>query len=288
MFTITKKLLNMPTLGLVRQEIDAFLDEEKIKRQQFYEDISEKDKAEFINGQVIMHSPVRKWHHNAAFNLSILLKLHVARFSLGFVGYEKIMVEFSRNSYEPDVCYFNQEKSDKFIDEQMIFPVPDFVVEVLSKTTEAIDRNIKFKDYASHGVGEYWIVSPKKKVIEKYICENAKYKLVEIYTKNDAISSEVVPGFEIAVNLLFDEQAFNKFTEKDKVQVIELKKEMLQYRANIEERDKLLQERLKTIEEKDKTIEEKDKMIDEKTKTIEEKDKTIARLLSEIEKQKKL
>ncbi len=43
---------------------------------------------------------------------------------------------------------------------QSKFPAPDLIVEVLSESTEANDRGIKFEDYAAHGVVEYWIVDP--------------------------------------------------------------------------------------------------------------------------------
>ncbi len=258
MLTITQRLTKFPSLGLIRREIDQFMDEEEIRRKQFYEQITEDDKAEFINGQIIMHSPVRNIHSTVSFRLAWLLGNYVSPNDLGFIGHEKIMVEFTRNSYEPDICFFKPEKAKKFTEEQMIHPVPDFIVEVLSKSTESIDRNIKFKDYASHGVGEYWIILPKKKVIEKYICKNFKYELAGIFTRNDVITSEVVKGFEIEVNLVFDKEALDKFIAKDKVR----------------------------IEEMEKSIEEKDKTIVEKDKAIEEKDKAIERLKQEIEKLK--
>jgi len=216
MHSITKKLLKRPDLELIRQEIDKFLDDEKLKRQKFYNQINEKDKAEFINGKIILHSPEKKRHLDASFNLGSLIKLHINRYSLGWVGHEKIMVEFTRNSYEPDICFFNQDKAKHFAEDQLIFPIPDFIVEVLSKKTASIDRKIKFNDYASHGVGEYWIISPVKKFIKKYICKNFSYELEGCYYMGNKIASEVITGFEIDVDVIFDEQAYQRFTEQGK------------------------------------------------------------------------
>lgn len=42
------------------------------------------------------------------------LTLYVRKNALGFVGYEKIMISLSRNDYEPDICFFNKEKSIEF------------------------------------------------------------------------------------------------------------------------------------------------------------------------------
>lgn len=46
------------------------------------------------------------------------------------------------------------------------FSAPDLVVEAIAKSTERIDRDIKFEDYAA--VQEYWIVDPPKQLIEQY------------------------------------------------------------------------------------------------------------------------
>ena len=100
-------------------------------------------KAEFINGKIIIHSPVKKFHNEISGNLYNILKTFVVEHGLGFVGIEKILVRFTRNDYEPDLCFFNKEKAKKLKKEQSLFPVPDMIVEVLSKGTEARDRGVK-------------------------------------------------------------------------------------------------------------------------------------------------
>jgi len=80
---------------------------------------------------------------------------YVLRHDLGFVGHEKVMISLSRNDYEPDICYFNKEETRQFTPNQMRFPAPDFVVEVLSDRKAANDRGVKFEDYAAHGIVEY-------------------------------------------------------------------------------------------------------------------------------------
>jgi len=266
MLTITQRLTRLPSLGLTRQQIDNFMDDEEIRRQQFYDKITENDKAEFINGQIIMHSPVKDIHATVSFRLATLLEDYVSVKRLGLVGHEKRMVRFTRNDYEPDIVFFHPAKSVLFTKKQMLFPPPDFIVEVLSESTEYIDRNVKFHDYAAHSVSEYWMISTEKNEIEKYVCKNKKYKLAGVYTINDVITSKVISGFEIDVNILFNDKAYNEFKERDKVMIEKLS-------------DKLL--------EKDKTIEEKDKTIEEKDNALEENQKLIERLKQEIENLKK-
>ena len=165
---------------------------------------SDEEKSEFINGEVIVHSPVKMRHNLASHNLSILLSTYVRKHGLGFVGHEKILVALTRNDYEPDVCFFSVENARTFQPDQMIFPAPDFVAEVLSPSTEGADRGVKFEDYAAHGVGEYWIVDPEAERLEQYLLEGESYQLA-FKAGNGTVTSLVVAGFTVPVRALFDE-----------------------------------------------------------------------------------
>ncbi len=100
-------------------------------------------KAEFINGEIIIHSPVKRGHLRCSGNLFKLLDTYVAINNLGETSYDKGMIALTRNDYEPDICFWRNEKAAHFTDETMLHPAPDFVVEVLSKKTAKIDRTIK-------------------------------------------------------------------------------------------------------------------------------------------------
>lgn len=89
----------------------------------------------------------------------------------------------------------------------MQFPAPDLVIEVLSKSTEKIDRGIKFDDYAAHAVQEYWIIDPRKQVIEQYILDPdvQAFRLENTLKIQYEIESKAVAGFRIPVLAVFNE-----------------------------------------------------------------------------------
>ena len=201
-------LLDSPRLPFIARKIDAVLAVETQRRREFYAAISESDKAEFINGEVIFHSPVKLRHNVVAKRLLVLLDTFVMIHDLGFVGYEKIMVSLTRNDYEPDICYFNQTKSAEFRPDQMRFPAPDMIVEVVSESTEHNDCGVKFDDYAAHGVQEYWIIDPETETLEQYRLpeDGDSYQLV-IKAMTGQVNSFAVPGFDIPVRAIFDPAA---------------------------------------------------------------------------------
>ena len=166
--TRVAELLEAPDAKLVIERAQAILADESKRRRAFREWLCDDVKAEFINGEVIMHSPVKRRHLDATQNLLTLLRVFVHLHDLGAVDSEKALVGLTRNDYEPDICFWNSETARSFQDDQMEHPAPDLIVEILSKSTTGRDRGVKFEDYAAHGVLEYWIIDPVRKSVEQY------------------------------------------------------------------------------------------------------------------------
>lgn len=201
---IINQILELPSAPKLLEKAKIVLENEKIKRKQFYADIDDDLKAEFINGEVIIHSPVKKEHTYSTYFITQLLRNYVHINQLGYVGYEKVLSAFTRNDYEPDVVFFNTEKSKNFKKGMWKFPIPDLIVEVLSKSTEHRDRNLKFSDYESHGVTEYWIVDAEKETVEQYLLQKNKFVL-HFKAHKGTVESKAIKGFTADIKAFFDE-----------------------------------------------------------------------------------
>lgn len=199
-----EQALQMPDVAIFAQKLESALKAEQKKRRHFYEIVEENKKMEFINGEIIFHSPVKLQHNRATTLLAKLLDTFVIKHKLGLVGVEKLLISLTRNDYEPDICYFGNKKAISLKRRQMQFPAPDFVVEVLSDSTEKNDRETKFQDYAAHGVEEYWIVDAEKETIEQYFLQNERYELL-LKSNSGEITSVVLTEFKIPIRSVFDE-----------------------------------------------------------------------------------
>lgn len=203
-----EKIMASPNAPQQLDALYAAMQNEKKRRHDFREWITPAIKAEFINGEVILHSPVKKRHFSVTDLLSRLLSIYGSIKKLGRVATEKAMIALTRNDYEPDLVFFSKEKYDTFTEDQMLFPAPDFVVEILSKKTASKDRGIKKQDYAAHGIQEYWIIDPIRQRIEQYILfepTDKTYSPPKVFGIADEIESYVIKGFVIPVQALFDE-----------------------------------------------------------------------------------
>ncbi|MGB3616577.1 MAG: Uma2 family endonuclease [Catalinimonas sp.] len=124
----TDHLTQRPEAPLIIEHVGQMLAAERRQRERFYEEVREDQKAEFINGEMIVHSPVRKRHATVSGNPFALLRTHCSRRSLGYVGHEKLRVRLTRNDHEPDICFFHAHRAERFTEDQSLFPAPDLVV----------------------------------------------------------------------------------------------------------------------------------------------------------------
>ncbi len=197
-------LTRSPRLPKLVTDLEELLRCETESRQHFYDALRPDQKAEFINGEVIVQSPAKTRHIEVTLRLATLLNSYVTARNLGKVLIEKALIALTRNDYEPDIVFFSTEKATDIQPDQTKFPAPDLIVEVLSPSTERIDRGIKLEDYAAHGVAEYWIIDAERATIEQYVADAGVYRL-ETRKTDGELRSTVVAGFRIPVRAIFDD-----------------------------------------------------------------------------------
>jgi len=198
-------MIQSPRLPLYVEELTRLLDKERAARSRFREEVTGSQKAEFINGEVFMHSPAKYRHSNCLSLIQRLISTYVDTHQLGWVGAEKVLVCLTRNDYEPDLVFYGNQKAGQLHPDQTEFHAPDLVIEVLSESTESRDRGVKFEDYAAHGVPEYWLVDPDKEIVEQYELAGNGYAL-RVKQADGTVRSGIVPGFAVPVRAFFDRE----------------------------------------------------------------------------------
>ncbi len=203
---VLKELEDSPEFLDHLAHLNQVAENERRRREQFVNDLDEDTKAEFINGRVVVHSPVRLVHLKVGFFVTNLLGNFVMLRGLGKVFSEKCFVRCHRNDYEPDVCFFSQAKCAGWENDKLFFPPPDLIVEVLSPSTERNDRTVKMQDYALHRVGEYWIMDGDSRIVEQYtLTPGGKvYELKARLSCDDRLASTVLTDFDVPVAAFFD------------------------------------------------------------------------------------
>lgn len=201
---LVENLNNSPGANKMIDQSGSIIEAENTKRVEFYNLIHENVHAEFINGEIVFQAPARFAHWITISNICGQLFPFVELNDLGLTGAYKVMIRLTRNDYEPDIVFFRKEKSDNFTPDQMFSPAPDFIIEIISPSTEKIDREIKFADYAAHGVGEYWIVDPEQQSVEQYLLENNRYQLKVKLQAEGIVHAKMIEEFALDVKSVFN------------------------------------------------------------------------------------
>ena len=174
--TVLEEILLSPELPAHFETIRQTLEAERARRERFYEEMDRgpEDRVYQMERSSCIHQPriVTPLPSQA---LECLLGAYVRKHLLGKVRSEKALIVMPRNDYEPDVLFYGSEKAEAITPDQMKYPPPDFIAEVLSPSTTRIDRTIKFVDYAANGVAEYWIIDPVLQSVEQYVLQGDRY-----------------------------------------------------------------------------------------------------------------
>jgi len=104
---------------------------------------------------------------------------------------------------EPDIIFISHARAH-LISERGVEGPPDLVVEVLSPSTEARDRGLKLRRYATSGVTHYWILDTEGPSIEERVLGDDGYRLVCTAGPGETFRPTLFPGLEIDIDALAD------------------------------------------------------------------------------------
>lgn len=150
---------------------------------------------EIIDGEAYVNPVPTSWHQSASRNLEFLLMLFLRGKDLGILHHAPFDVVFADDVLlQPDIVVIAKQNVP-MVKKAGLFGAPDFIVEVLSPSTESRDRNEKLAVYARFGVREYWLVDPELLRIEVFVLESGRLVLKATHDSGDARSLAVLPGF---------------------------------------------------------------------------------------------
>lgn len=199
MSTLTKeKLTEVPQIKYMTEE-------------EFLDFCDEDIRAEFIDGEVILHSPTSIKHGSISVFILKLIGLYVDKHDLGSLWSDNIQVRLRPGLRRvPDLIFVAKENKVK-ITETEIDGAPDLVVEIVSADSVDRDWRDKYHEYEKAKVKEYWVIDPNNKRFEIY-CLNEEGKFVAQRTEKAIVKSKILPHFWMKPEWLWQEPLPNVIT----------------------------------------------------------------------------
>lgn len=160
--------------------------------------------AELIDGELITSPRPAMPHANASSAIGGLL-FTPYRLGVGGPGGWHILDEpelrFGSGSkfdvLVPDPAGWRVERLPRIPNVPYMTLAPDWVCEVLSASTEKVDRHRKLPIYLRNGVRHVWLVSPKHRLLEVYRRSEAGWVLVGQYEGEDKAGAEPFEAVEL-------------------------------------------------------------------------------------------
>ncbi len=162
--------------------------------------LSEDDRVELIEGEVLKMSPIGSRHAACVSRLDTLLHHQLRQIAIVRAQSPIHLDDFSEP--QPDIALL-RPRAD-FYEEQ--HPTPDDVLLVIevAETSVEYDRNIKLPLYARAGLAEAWLVNLPKTILEVYTQPvNGKYKKSLKLKRGESLVSPTVHDLSFAVDEVF-------------------------------------------------------------------------------------
>jgi Uma2 family endonuclease len=103
----------------------------------------------------------------------------------------------------PDLAGWRRERLAVVPDAAYMTLAPDWVCEVLSPTTERIDRSRKMRVYAREGVLHMWLLDPIVRTLEVLRLEGARWVVLTTHSDTDVVRVEPFEATEIDLTTLW-------------------------------------------------------------------------------------
>jgi Uma2 family endonuclease len=104
----------------------------------------------------------------------------------------------------PDLAGWRRERLPVLPDEAFFSLAPDWVCEVLSPSTAALDRVKKLAIYAREGVGHVWFLDPSAQTLEVLRAADGAWVLVTTAAGGSTVPAEPFDALDLDLTLLWD------------------------------------------------------------------------------------
>ncbi|MDB4962289.1 MAG: hypothetical protein JWP01_2288 [Myxococcales bacterium] len=105
----------------------------------------------------------------------------------------------------PDLAGWRRERLPMLSEDAYFTLPPDWLCEVLSKSTEKMDRAEKLPIYAAAGVGHVWLISTRLRMLEVLRLHEGKWLTLAVHRDDERIRAEPFDAIELDLSVLWSD-----------------------------------------------------------------------------------
>jgi len=97
----------------------------------------------------------------------------------------------------PDLAGYRRERLPAIPDASYLDLAPDWVCEILSPSTERVDRGLKLGIYARENVPHAWLINPETRTLEVLRLQGEEWVIASVHTEADTVRAEPFDAVEL-------------------------------------------------------------------------------------------
>lgn len=108
----------------------------------------------------------------------------------GWLTFDEPELHLGGHITVPDLAGWRRERMPQLPDTAFFEQAPDWICEVLSPGTQALDRTDKMPIYAEHHVVHAWLIDPLAKMLEAYRLDSGRWLQIGAWAGNVSVRAE--------------------------------------------------------------------------------------------------
>jgi Uma2 family endonuclease len=121
----------------------------------------------------------------------------------GWLILDEPELHFAKDVLVPDIAGWRRERLPTRPDAAHLTLAPDWLCEVLSPSTETVDRTKKLRIYGREGVGNLWLVDPLSRTLEVLRLESHRWSLMAKHEGEELVRAEPFAAIELELKALW-------------------------------------------------------------------------------------
>jgi len=165
--------------------------------------------GEIVDGELYASPRPAGRHAGCAVELTVELGSPFQRGRGGPGGWRFLFepeLHLAADTLVPDLAGWRRERLPSVPDVPAVTVAPDWICEILSPSTERLDRVRKLPAHARHGVGPAWLVNPSTRTLEVYRREGDHWLLAATHADDAVVRAEPFDAIEIDLLRLWGEE----------------------------------------------------------------------------------
>lgn len=180
------------------------------KKRATYEDVLNTPKhfvAEIIRGSLSVLPRPRALHSRSSSRLGGELSGPFDRGRGGPGGWvllDEPELHLAEDIIVPDLAGWRRSRMPEIPDVPYFTLAPDWVCEVLSPSTEQLDRADKLPLFAENGVQHAWLLSPSARTLEVFELDGTTFRLVNVFKNDERVRARPFDAVELELGALWE------------------------------------------------------------------------------------